>query len=63
MNKTCVKCNGTGVEEYYDHGYAEHGLDAIEPIRCSDCDGFGYITELTNEKEIQNNRHINGTET
>lgn len=54
MNKTCVKCNGTGVEEYYDHGYAEHGLDAIEPIRCSDCDGFGYIMELTNEKEIQN---------
>ena len=43
QSKTCLKCNGTGVEDYWDHGFAEHGLEAIEAIRCQDCDGFGYI--------------------
>lgn len=45
--KSCLKCGGSGVEDYWDHGFAEHGLDAIEPIRCQDCDGFG--REIANE--------------
>ena len=34
----CKKCNGTGIESYFNHG---HGEDSVEPIKCEECDGFG----------------------
>lgn len=37
----CPKCKGTGIESYQDHGAAQFGEAAIEPIKCSTCDGFG----------------------
>lgn len=45
MKEICPRCNGTGVETYYDHGFAEHGEAAIEAICCNLCDGFGRVNE------------------
>lgn len=45
MNIECYKCSGTGIEGFYNHGFAEHGYDAIEAIRCSLCDGVGWLHE------------------
>jgi len=34
----CARCSGSGVESYRAHGVTK---DSLEPIRCSECDGFG----------------------
>ena len=44
----CKLCQGSGIEEWYDHGSAQFGTEALEPIRCHRCDGFGYTTEHPN---------------
>jgi len=40
-DNSCKGCDGTGVESYYDHGFSEHGEQAMEPIMCETCDGVG----------------------
>ena len=41
MKSICLKCQGTGIEGYVDHGSAQYGQSAVEAICCSVCDGFG----------------------
>nr|DAH57194.1 MAG TPA: Transcription attenuation protein [Caudoviricetes sp.] len=45
MKKICDKCIGSGIMDYFDHGTVQHGEEALEPIKCSDCDGFGNVQE------------------
>lgn len=40
----CDKCKGSGTEYYWNHGYGE---ESVEPIKCSNCDGFGYVDLLS----------------
>jgi len=53
MMNICPQCNGTGIGEYFDHGSAQHGEEAIEPIRCDICDGFGYYDQQRGKNDEQ----------
>jgi len=37
----CSTCFGTGIGGYLDHGAAQYGPEAMEALRCKDCDGSG----------------------
>lgn len=37
----CKACAGSGIGGYWDHGVHEHGEQALEPLRCDKCEGFG----------------------
>lgn len=38
----CICCNGTGMGDVIDHGFAQHGQEALEPTPCRNCGGSGY---------------------
>lgn len=43
--KTCGKCFGSGTESYRFHGVWPNGEACVEPVKCDDCDGFGFVDD------------------